>query len=97
MYMLHYYDQQIRSNISSAGTDAVIEVASDGMKVRKINKTELAKHLGEIKKQEQEELNRLINYYKTNKSKPRQVAGDDTVEGYFSSDGSTSSFNLLNY
>ena len=97
MYMLHYYDQQIRSNISSAGTDAVIEVASDGMKVRKINKTEIAKHLGDIKRQEQEELNRLINYYKTNKANPRQVAGDDTVEGNYSSGGSTSSFNRLNY
>ena len=90
MYNVHYCDQQIRTNLGAASTDAVIEVSSDGQKVRKINKTEIIRHLVAIKKQKLDELNSMIHAFKTNASEPRQVTGDDRVEGNYNPHGSES-------
>ena len=84
MYIVHYYDQQIRSTVGAASTDPIIEVASDGSRVRKINKNELSKTYIALKKEEYSELIDLINAYKLRKSSPVQVAGDDTVRGQYS-------------
>lgn len=84
MYIVHYYDQQIRSTVGAASTDPIIEVASDGSRVRKINKNELSKTYISLKKEEYSELIDLINAYKLRKSSPVQVAGDDTVRGQYS-------------
>ena len=84
MYVVHYYDQQIRSTVGAASTDPVVEVASDGSRVRKINKNELSKTYISLKKEEYSELTDLINAYKLRKSSPVQVAGDDTVVGQYS-------------
>ena len=84
MYIVHYYDQQIRSTVGAASTDPIVEVASDGSRVRKINKNELSKTYISLKKEEYSELTDLINAYKLRKSSPVQVAGDDTVVGQYS-------------
>ena len=86
MYTVHYYDQQIRSTVGAASTDPVVEVASDGSRVRKINKNELSKTYISLKKEEYAELTDLINAYKLRKASPVQVAGDDTVIGQYSID-----------
>jgi hypothetical protein len=83
MYVVHYYDKQIRSTVGAASTDPVVEVASDGSRVRKINKNELSKTYLALKKEEYMELTDLINAYKLRKSTPVQVAGDDTVRGEY--------------
>jgi hypothetical protein len=83
MYMVHYYDVKIRYNIGAAATDTVIEVTDGGSSVRKINKNEVIKSLANVKRQEYSELQKLINGFKISKSEPRQVAGDDTVEGKY--------------
>tara|TARA_A100001201_G_C4092979_1_gene202773 strand:- start:1962 stop:2483 length:522 start_codon:yes stop_codon:yes gene_type:complete len=84
MYFVHYYDQQIRVQLASS--DNVVEVSQDGMSVRKVNKTEVIRHLTAIKKQENDELMAMVNAYKTNKAAPRQVAGDDTQQGTYYDD-----------
>ena len=84
MYIVHYYDQQIRATVGAASSDPVVEVASDGSRVRKINKNELSKTYISLKKEEYAELTDLINAYKLRKSSPVQVAGDDTVIGRYS-------------
>ena len=84
MYSVHYYDQQIRTTVGAASTDPVVEVASDGSRVRKINKNELSKTYISLKKEEYSELIDLINSYKLRKSSPIQVAGDDTQIGQYS-------------
>ena len=84
MYIVHYYDQQIRSTVGAASTDPIVEVASDGSRVRKINKNELSKTYIALKKEEYSELIDLINAYKLRKASPVQVAGDDTVRGEYS-------------
>ena len=83
MYVVHYYDQQIRSTVGAASTDPVVEVASDGSRVRKINKNELSKTYLALKKEEYMELVDMINSYKLRKSSPVQVAGDDTIRGEY--------------
>lgn len=83
MYYLHYYDTLIRQNIGASATDSFIEVESDGMRVRRISKTEIGRNLISIKKAENEEFNSFVTAYKVNKASPRQVAGDDTVVGYY--------------
>jgi len=89
MYIVHYYDIKIRYNVGAAATDTVIEVSDGGSSVRKINKNEVIKSLTSLKRQEYEELQKLISGYKISKSAPRQVAGDDTTEGKFGSGGGT--------
>ena len=79
MYIVHYYDQQIRSTVGAASTDPVVEVASDGSRVRKINKNELSKSWMSARKAERDELDKLINAYRITASAPLQVAGDDTI------------------
>jgi len=86
MYIVHYYDQQIRATVGAASSDPVVEVASDGSRVRKINKNELSKTYLSLKREEYSELTDLINAYKLRKSSPVQVAGDDTRVGQYSID-----------
>ena len=81
MYNAHYYDQQLRSTLGAASNDPVVEVVSDGSKVRKINKNELSKTYASLKRQEYEELTDMINAYKLRLSAPVQVAGADTIVG----------------
>tara|TARA_R110002051_G_C8678487_1_gene491424 strand:+ start:568 stop:1095 length:528 start_codon:yes stop_codon:yes gene_type:complete len=83
MYAVHYYEILIRQSAGAASTDTVMEVSQDGMRVRKANKLNIMKELASVKKQESEDLFRAINFYKTNKAQPRQVAGDDTIEGFY--------------
>ena len=83
MYVVHYYEILIRQSAGAASTDTVVEVSQDGMRVRKANKLNVMKELTNTKKEEAEALFRAINFYKTNKAQPRQVAGDDTIEGYY--------------
>jgi DNA-directed RNA polymerase specialized sigma subunit len=89
MYNVYYYDTQIRSNIKGFDTDAVVEVASDGMRVRKTSKTEIIRYLTALKRLELDELNKMINYYRIHKAVPRQVAGDDTTAGFYNGGYST--------
>jgi len=83
MYMVYYYETKIRANVTGLETDSVVEVSSDGMRVRKTSKTEIIRHLTTLKRLEDEELRRMINYYRIHKAIPRQVAGDDTQAGFF--------------
>ena len=62
-YYLQYYDSAIRSNIGAASMDAVVEVNSDGMMVRKVSKTEVGRNLATFKRMEMEELQKMISMY----------------------------------
>lgn len=83
MYTVHYYDTKIRASVVGVETDSVVEVSSDGMRVRKTSKTDIIRNLTSVKRLETEELNRMVAYYKVHKAVPRQVAGDDTTEGFY--------------
>ena len=83
MYLIHDYEKKLRSVLGAASLDAVIQISDLGTSIRKVNKNEVGKTFSQVKRQEQEELNRMISAYKISASCPRQVAGDDTEEGYY--------------
>ena len=90
MYLVHFYDIKIRTNLTSLDSDTIVEVTDQGSSVRKVNKNEVSKTLLLIRNQEYEGLQKLIAQYKISKSSPNQVAGDDTTEGFY---GRGESFN----
>lgn len=83
MYFVHYYEKKIKENLGVGAIDQTIEISSDGMKIRKTSKTEIIRHLSSVKQQEFSELEKMVHFYKTNQSSPRQVVGDDTIEGSY--------------
>lgn len=80
MYMLHFYDGKLRANLTTLGTDTVLSVSDDGSSVTKVNRNEINKVVYQIRRQEALELDNLIASYKSSKSGPVQVAGNDTSE-----------------
>jgi hypothetical protein len=78
-YHVHYYDVQIRNVLSTAVSDAVIELESDGSRIRKINKIEQSRVYLKAREFHMTELERVTNAYKRNIISPVQVAGNDTV------------------
>ena len=84
MYMVHYYDTQLRSSLGAASTDTWVEISSDGTSVRRVNKIQQSQTYQTAKKIELEELEKLVHAYKVDASSPIQVAGTDTTEGLYS-------------
>lgn len=81
LYNIHYYDTQIRRNMLSYQGSGVIEMSSDGQTVRKVSPTEVGKVLASFRNQLRDDLKQFVTWYKINQSKPRQVTGDDFIEG----------------
>jgi hypothetical protein len=81
LYIIHYYDRQLRKTLNSISLDSVVSISDEGSSVTKVNKNELSKTFSSIKKQEMAELKELLNKYELNEVAPLQVAGDDTIPG----------------
>ena len=86
MYLIHYYDIQIRNAIGAGAWDSVVEISDSGSRIRKINRSEVGKTLSQIKKEEQLQLDKFVHGYISRIAKPIQVAGDDTVPGHVGGD-----------
>ena len=84
MYFVHNYEKLLRTNISAASADTIIEVSDQGSRVKKINKNEVTRVYAQLKSTEQKELRESINDYKVHGASPKQVVGDDTVAGVYS-------------
>jgi len=80
LFSLHYYERLMRNALGAASVDGLIEINQNGFSARKVNKNEIAKTYGELRKQINAELDKLIQNYNLNEARPLQVAGDDTVE-----------------
>ncbi len=83
MYTVYDYDNKLRTITGAASWDSVVEISDGGTRIKKVNKSEMSKTLATTKKQEQDQLGKLISSYKLRESSPRQVAGDDVAEGKF--------------
>lgn len=81
MYFIHYYDQRLRTHMTTMDTDTILSVRDGDSSVTKVNRNEVAKSIAAVKAQEYSELLKMIQSYVANKSGPYQVAGDDTVAG----------------
>ena len=82
MYSIYYFDLKIKSTASLATSD-FISIKDDIGSVQKINKNEVLKNYISVRKQEYNELKNLVDKYELNEVSPLQVAGDDTVPGYY--------------
>jgi len=86
MYLIHYYDIQIRGAIGAGAWDSVVEISDSGSRIRKMNRSEVGKTLSQIKKEEQLQLDKFVHGYTSRLAVPIQVAGDDTVPGRLGGD-----------
>lgn len=81
MYLIYYYGKLVNSNLGAASFDAIMEITSDGSTVRKVSKNQIAQNYLALKKQESEELLKLINGYKVGggngSSNIKTVVGND--------------------
>jgi len=89
MYLIHFYDIKLRGSLGAAETDTVVEIETDGTRVRKVNKIQQSQTYSSAKKAEIEELNRVVQSYRMGGASPLQVVGDDTVAGRYSGSGSS--------
>lgn len=92
MYAIYYYGKQVNSNLGATAFDSIMEIASDGSTIRKVSKNQIAQTYLQLKKQEIEELNRLVNGYKagggSGSSNVSSVVGDDYLTAGQTSDSS---------
>ena len=51
LYIIHYYDRQLRKTLNSISLDSVVSISDEGSSVTKVNKNELSKTFSSIKKQ----------------------------------------------
>ena len=79
MYHIHHYDGKLRDVLSTATTDSVVRLASDGSSIQKINKNEQAKTYLSLRNILSTELSAIVSNYKNRDIQPLQVAGDDTT------------------
>lgn len=90
-YFVLYYDKKLNDALIAASVDSVIEVSENGATIRRVNKNETSRLWLERKRDAEKRLMDLINSYKFNNATPLQVAGKDTVEGFYDSDFDSSS------
>jgi len=80
LFSIHYYERLLRNALGVASTDSTIEINENGFSARKVNKNELAKTYGELRKQINAELMELTKNYNLNEARPLQIAGDDIYQ-----------------
>lgn len=79
IYDVSFYTRKISSSMGAADLDPIIEIESDGARVRKINRNEMSKTWLQLKNATNLELKDKIFAYNYGEASPQQVAGDDTI------------------
>lgn len=77
IYEIKYYDYQIRSSLGAASLDPIVEISSDGAKVRKVSRNDIGKTWLSLRKDANDALTKRIFAYTYNESSPRDIYGDD--------------------
>ena len=85
IWMIHYWTTKINECIGAGGYDIVTEVGENGALVRMVSRNELSKSYFQMRKSEQEELDKLVSGYKMLNSIPVAVHGEDDQEGDYTS------------
>ncbi len=79
IYLIHYYDKQIRDNLGASAFSSVLEIDEGGARVRLINKNEVAKTYVQLRKEVMAELKEQVVAYGTNDITPLSVDGADYI------------------
>lgn len=80
IYLIYYYGLKIRENLGAAAIDPVLEVAENGAIVRLTNRNAISLTYVQLKRQEQEQLDNLVGFYRMNRAVPSVIHGDDTED-----------------
>lgn len=95
IYLLRYYSRQIQSSLGAAGLDPIVEIESDGARVRKISRNEISKTWITLRKDVSKELDNQIFAYTYNKSSPKSINGDDVYSSDTVISYATSPINIV--
>lgn len=82
MYEIHYYRKQIMTILPAGSTNQIMEVNSDGARIKMVNKSEIAKTYKSLKNEAEEQLDFMVASYNMGRAGTRQVAGDDIFNSY---------------
>lgn len=77
MHEIDYYMKQIRTLLPANSTNQVLEINSDGGRIKMVNQNEMAKTYNNLKKEAEEKLKKMVSRYNYSEAVPSQVAGDD--------------------
>ena len=83
MYRLYDYEVQIRTQMNALANDSIIKIEDQGTSIIKINRNMVSQTLMQIRRDEIKMLSDLVTAYRLKQSSPKQVAGDDTMGGYY--------------
>lgn len=86
IYYIHNFDLEIKKHILSIASDSILEVTDQGSSIKRINKNEVTKTLGSLRRQEYRALMKLTSAYGIRKSAPRQVTEGGSVGGSLGQD-----------
>lgn len=82
MHEISYYRKQIMSILPAGSNNQVLELNSDGARIKLVNKSEIAKTYRSLKKDAEEELADMISTFNMSQCGPSQIAGDDIFVAY---------------
>lgn len=80
LFRIYYCQKQINETMNALAADGILSFQDNlgGTTVTRVNKNQIALTWTQLKKNEEERLDKLVGAYKIRKSSPSQVAGDDT-------------------
>lgn len=84
-YRVYDLQLQINSSMTSLLSDGILSVSDNlaGTSFTRVNRNEIVKTLIMLRKDEMKYLDTMVHAYRSLKSVPSQVAGDDTYSGAF--------------
>jgi hypothetical protein len=84
-YRVYDLEVQVRNSMNALAVDSILSVKDNlaGTSFTRVNRNEIAKTLVALRKEETSFLKTMIDAYRSLKSSPSQVAGDDTMSGAF--------------
>jgi hypothetical protein len=83
MYKIYDLESQFRNMMTVMMTDSIVKFEDQGTMVMRVNKNEIAKTLMNIRKDEIAILKDLVSAYRINVAVPSQIAGDDSIAGFY--------------
>lgn len=82
IHEIHYYKKQIMSTLPAGTNNQILELNSDGARIKMVNKSEIAKAYKDLKKDAENELEEMIADFNIYNAKISQVSGDDIFQSY---------------
>lgn len=79
MFQKYYYGKQIQSHTGAGGYSSIQSVKEGNRTITKFNKTDIAKTLAQLRKELQEDIDRLILGYHLKRGNPEQIATPNPI------------------